>query len=78
MAKDKFIKMDGASVNVAHVLSFSTEKEFVDACDDKLYQHREQKARKALLKSLYKLAKKQENELPGSTEGDNNIEVREA
>jgi hypothetical protein len=78
MLKDKFIKMDGASVNVAHVLSFSTEKEFVDANDNKLYQHREQKDRKALLKSLYKLAKKQENEIPVTAEGDNNIEVREA
>lgn len=62
MAKDKFLKMDGASINVAHVLSFSTEKEFVDEYDSKLYQHRDHKARKAMLKSLYKLAKRQEDE----------------
>lgn len=57
MAKDRFIKMDGASVNVAHVLSFETEKEFIDQYDSKLYQHRDQRSRKALLKSLYKAAK---------------------
>jgi|GEM_PF-2586670 len=63
MGKDVFIKMDGASVNVAHVLSFSSEKEFVEAYDSKLYLARDQKVRKAQLKSMYKLAKKQDNEL---------------
>ncbi len=72
MGKDVFIKMDGASVNVAHVLSFSTEKEFVEAFDDKLYNGREQKVRKAQLKSLYKLAKRQADELSKTTIGKDN------
>lgn len=72
MGKDVFIKMDGASVNVAHVLSFSSEKEFVEAYDSKLYLARDQKVRKAQLKSLYKLAKKQENELSKSSHREDN------
>lgn len=64
--------MDGASVNVAHVLSFSTEKEFIEEYDSKLYQHRDQKARKAILKSLYKLAKKQADELSKTNEREDN------
>ena len=72
MVKDKFLKMDGASVNVAHVLSFSTEKEFIEEYDSKLYQHRDQKARKAILKSLYKLAKKQADELSKTNEREDN------
>ncbi len=72
MGKDVFIKMDGASVNVAHVLSFSTEKEFVEAFDNKLYMSREQKVRKAQLKSLYKLAKKQADELSKTNEREDN------
>lgn len=72
MGKDVFIKMDGASVNVAHVLSFSSEKEFVEEYDSKLYKSRDQKARKALLKSLYKLAKRQSDELSKTTLGEDN------
>ncbi|MEA5110373.1 hypothetical protein SDC9_36970 [bioreactor metagenome] len=72
MGKDVFIKMDGASVNVAHVLSFSSEKEFVEAYDSKLYLARDQKVRKAQLRSMYKLAKKQENELSKSSQREDN------
>ena len=72
MGKDVFIKMDGASVNVAHVLSFSSEKEFVVAYDSKLYLAREQKVRKAQLKSLYKLAKRHADELSKTDEREDN------
>lgn len=72
MGKDMFIKMDGASVNVAHVLSFSSEKEFVETYDSKLYKSRDQKVRKAQLKSLFKLAKKQSDELSKTNEREDN------
>lgn len=62
MAKDTFIKMDGASVNVAYVLSFSTEKDFIEDADSKLYLHRDSKTRRSLLRSLFKHAHKQANE----------------
>lgn len=52
----EYIKMGGASVSVAHILSFSSEKEFVEALETNLYQNQDAKSRKAMLKSLYKIA----------------------
>lgn len=57
-----YVKKDGASLRVEHILSFD-EKEFVAHYDDKLYLQSDARTRKAALKELYKMAKK-ENEKP--------------
>lgn len=54
----KFITLNGASVNLAHILSFESEKEFVSAKVDSLYPKYPEKERKNILKSMYKIAKK--------------------
>lgn len=70
MSRAKYIKMDGASINVAHILSFESEKSFVEAYDSKLYQKHDARARKTMLRSIYKLAKKQSDELQKSDKND--------
>lgn len=58
MEQPVYIKMDGASILGAHILSFS-EKDFVERYKDEVFMHhKDQKTRKALLKSMYKVAQK--------------------
>lgn len=58
MEEAKYIKMDGASVLEAHILSFS-EKDFIERYKDEYFNHHpDQKTRKALLKSMYRIAQK--------------------
>jgi hypothetical protein len=53
-----YIKMDGASILGAHILSF-TEKDFIERYKDEIFMHHpDQKTRKSLLKSMYKVAQK--------------------
>jgi hypothetical protein len=54
-----FITMDGASLSVAHVLSFETEKAFISEYENKLYPKSEMKLRKQKLRWIYKQAKHQ-------------------
>jgi len=59
MDRAKWITMDGVSFNETYVLSFESEKAFVDAEVGKSFQHhKEVKTRKDLLKTVYKIAKK--------------------
>jgi len=58
MVEQIYIKMDGASVLGAHILSFS-EKDFIEKYKDEIFMHHsDQKKRKALLKTMYKAAQK--------------------
>lgn len=51
--------MDGASVLGAHILSFSSEKEFVAAKENEYFLHHDDiKVRRQLLKTMYKAAQK--------------------
>lgn len=59
MEELKYIKMDGASVLGAHILSFSSEKEFVAAKENEYFLHHDDiKVRRQLLKTMYKAAQK--------------------
>ena len=64
-----FIKIgDGsAGFNPAFVLSFATEKDFLSATSSEYYQHLDEKTRKATLKEVYRIAKKQADEHPGTS-----------
>lgn len=59
MDQPVYIKMDGASILGAHILSFSSEKEFVSAKENEYFMHHADiKVRRQLLKSMYKVAQK--------------------
>lgn len=61
MGADKWIKMDKVSFNEAYVLSFESEKAFVDReMNNSFLHHQDLKTRKELLKTVYKIAKKAE------------------
>lgn len=57
-----YIKMDGVSFNTDAILSYPSEKEFINDFDSKVYQARDQKIRRELLKQVYKIAKGSTNE----------------
>lgn len=57
-----YIKMDGVSFNTDAILSYPSEKEFINDFDSKVYQARDQKIRRELLKQVYKIAKGSSNE----------------
>jgi len=58
MGADKWIKMDRVSFNEAYVLSFESEKAFVDKeVNNSFLHHQDLKTRKELLKTVYKIAK---------------------
>jgi hypothetical protein len=54
------IQLGGVSYMLTHILSFESEKEFVDYFDVRLYQDLSASSRKKNLKSVYKIAKKME------------------
>lgn len=54
------IKIGGASFNMEHVLSFSSEKDFVECYKSKVYQDLAEKEIISNLKAIYKNAKKME------------------
>ena len=60
MKPGKYITMDGASLLVGHVLSFDSEKEFIERYESELFQNLDAKARRAKLRLIYKLAKQAE------------------
>jgi hypothetical protein len=55
------IKIGGASFDVMHVLSFSSEKEFTECYKSKVYQDLAEKEIILNLKAIYKNAKKMES-----------------
>ena len=60
MKRPEFITLDGASLNVALVLSFESEKAFVAFYISKIYQRKDIHVRRSNLKSIYKQAKAKE------------------
>lgn len=52
--------MDGAGFAAGFVLSFPTEKEFVEALVHQTFMEQSMELRKAKLKHIYKVAKQQE------------------
>ena len=55
------IKIGLTAFNMQYVLSFETEKDFVDATKNDYYQLEKESVRLANLKAIYKNAKKMEN-----------------
>ena len=55
------IKIGLTAFNMQYVLSFETEKDFVDATKNDYYQEEKESVRLANLKAIYKNAKKMEN-----------------
>lgn len=52
------IQLGGVSYLLAHILSFETEKDFVEYFDIRLYQDLPEVSRIKNLKSVYQIAKK--------------------
>ena len=52
------IQLGGVSYLLTHILSFETEKDFVEFFDVRLYQDLPEASRKKNLKSVYQIAKK--------------------
>lgn len=57
------INLGGASFNTEHILSFNSEKEFVDRYMNEIYADKSEKEQSSILKSIYKNAKKIEKDL---------------
>lgn len=57
MKEDKFISLNGVSLNASVILSFDSEKEFVKAFELKFWKRLELKERRTNLKAIYKQAK---------------------
>ena len=55
------IKIGLTAFNMQYVLSFETEKDFLDATKNDYYQNEKESVRLANLKAIYKNAKKMEN-----------------
>lgn len=53
----KQVRMEGAAYSLPHILSFSTEKDFVEAHPEAFLEFRE-KQRAELLKKMYQEAKR--------------------
>jgi len=59
MEAAKWIKMDRVSFNETYVLSFDSEKAFIDAEVNNNYMHHpESRTRRELLRSVYRIAKR--------------------
>lgn len=56
-AETKQVRMEGAAYSLPHILSFSTEKDFIEAHPEAFLQYRE-KQRAELLKKMYQEAKR--------------------
>ena len=57
------IKIGLTAFNTLYVLSFETEKEFLDATKNDYYQNEKESVRLNNLKAIYKNAKKLENKI---------------
>lgn len=56
-AEIKQVRMEGAAYTLSHILSFTNEKDFVEAHPDAFLNYRE-KQRAELLKKMYQEAKR--------------------
>ena len=56
MPAQNYITMDGASFNVAHVLSFESEKAFIDRYKGEMWKKTDVRLRISALKTVYKKA----------------------